>query len=170
MENEYIVHIVYGSQTGNSEEIAHQLYKRIIENKYSHIVSVDCKVLNEWKETFISQWNEEGAILIVICSTTGNGDAPGNASHFWRKFKKRTLPKETLKNTQFAVVGLGDSNYDKFCHMGKQLNRRFIELSSKQIHDLVCVDEVMGLEEQIEPCLDKLIEILQNMCILDSSA
>jgi len=163
MENKYIVHIVYGSQTGNSEEIAHQLYERILTNTYSHIASVDCKVLNEWTETFTTQWSEEGAILIVICSTTGNGDAPNNACHFWRKFKKRTLPKETLKNTQFAVVGLGDSNYDKFCNMGKQLNRRFTELSSKQVHELVCIDEVMGLEEQIEPCLDNLIETIQNL-------
>ena len=153
-----VVHVVYGSQTGNSEEIARTLLQKIqdaIAGSGSTCI-VDCKPLNEWTTTY-TQWNSERALVLVVCSTTGNGDAPVNACHFWRQFKKRSQPKDTLDNTRFAVMGLGDSNYDKFCNMGKQLNRRFGEMSSVPFRELCCVDEALGLEEQVDVYLEEIV-------------
>lgn len=157
MSHNRVVHVVYGSQTGNSEEIAHTLLQKIQDAiAGSSTCIVDCKPLNEWTTTY-TQWNTERALVLVVCSTTGNGDAPVNACHFWRQFKKRSQPKDTLENTLFAVMGLGDSNYDKFCNMGKQLNRRFGEMSSVPFRELCCVDEALGLEEQVDVYLEELV-------------
>lgn len=55
-----------------------------------------------------------GHHIIIVCSTTGNGEAPENAGKFWRYVKRRTQPKDMLAGLHFTVLGLGDTNYDKF--------------------------------------------------------
>ncbi len=48
------------------------------------------------------------------------------------------------------MLGLGDTNYDKFCHMGKVIDKRFEELGGKRMLELHCADEATGLEETVE--------------------
>lgn len=52
--------------------------------------------------------------VVVVVSTTGDGDAPSNAEDFCRHLRKRTQPKALLAGKRFAILGLGDTNYDKF--------------------------------------------------------
>jgi sulfite reductase alpha subunit-like flavoprotein len=95
--------------------------------------------------------------VYVVCSTTGNGDAPESACHFWRKIKNQKQPKDLLTNISFGVLGLGDTNYDKFCQMGKNLDKRFHDLGGKRIIDLHCADEVSEFEETVQFFLEKTI-------------
>ena len=82
-----LIYILYGSQTGNAQEIAKSIYSLLLDNGFP------CKYLslNESieKETFLFLDKDCSSHLIIICSTTGNGDAPENATHFWRKIKNR---------------------------------------------------------------------------------
>ena len=59
-------------------------------------------------------------------------------------------PKDTFEGVPFAVLGLGDTNYDKFCYMGKCIDKRLNELGGKRLIELYCGDEGTGLEETIE--------------------
>ena len=77
-------------------------------------------------------------VLIIICSTTGNGDAPENASRFVRYIKKpppstltSTLPhpNKPLENVAYAVLGLGDTNYDQFCNSAKVIDKEYVQYS-----------------------------------------
>lgn len=53
------------------------------------------------------------SILIVIVSTTGQGDLPNNARLFWKGLLRRKLPPKYLDGVQFTTFGLGDSSYPK---------------------------------------------------------
>lgn len=56
------------------------------------------------------------SILIVITSSTGDGDPPDNAIKFWREIRKM---EGCLNHLDYALLGLGDTNYTNFCGFRK---------------------------------------------------
>jgi sulfite reductase alpha subunit-like flavoprotein len=148
-----LVRILYGSQTGNSESIAKILNEEII-NKTS--ISCTYDTLNNAKN--LSFKNVK--YLIVICSTTGNGDMPDNSITWWRQFKQRTTNKHTFEGINFLVLALGNSNYTKFCYCGKTIDKRLAELSGNRIMELTCVDDATDMEESVEIWINKVIDIM----------
>lgn len=152
MQNE--IYILYGSQTGNAEEISKEIYQLLVEKDLNcKHGSLNATLVNNG---FRFLTDSSFSTVIMVCSTTGNGDAPESANHFWRKLKNRALPKDLLHGIQYAVLGLGDTNYDKFCQMGKNLDRRFEELRGTRIIDLHCADEATGLEETVDEFIEEL--------------
>jgi sulfite reductase alpha subunit-like flavoprotein len=146
--------ILYGSQTGNAESISKILYEEII-NKTS--LSCTYNTLN----SAIDISFENVKYLIVICSTTGNGDMPENSINWWRQFKQRTTNKHTFEGINFMVLALGNSNYSKFCYCGKTIDKRLAELSGKRIMELTCVDDATDMEESVENWIHKVIDVIQ---------
>ena len=140
---EYV--ILYGSQTGNCEQIAKELLSILEEQEPS--IHIECMTLNDFISTFPDDTIPKN--IFIICSTTGNGDPPENASLFWMKIKKRTLPDTYFQNTHYFVVGLGDTNYDRYCHMGKNIDRRMKELGSVTLGNIILIDEVRDIEDQV---------------------
>lgn len=63
----------------------------------------------------------------------------------------------------YTVLALGDTNYDKFCHMGKSIDKRLSELGGVRFMDLCCVDEATGLEESVEPWKASMPATLQRL-------
>jgi sulfite reductase alpha subunit-like flavoprotein len=156
-----IIYILYGSQTGNAQDISEDIYTRLSNN-----ISYECihMSLNSTIEnntfTFIN--NEVRTNIIIVCSTTGNGDAPETANFFWRKLKNRNLSNNLLNGIEYAVLGLGDTNYDKFCYMGKSLDKRFNELGAKRFMELHCADEATGMEESVSLFIEKVMEYFEK--------
>jgi methionine synthase reductase len=163
-----IIYILYGSQTGNAKEISEDIYTRLSNN-----ISYECiyMSLNDSIENntfnFINNNNnnthEETKInIIIVCSTTGNGDAPETANFFWRKFKNRNQPNNLLNGIEYTVLGLGDTNYDKFCNMGKNIDKRFNELGAKRFMELHCADEAVGMEDSVNLFIEKVMEYFEK--------
>jgi sulfite reductase alpha subunit-like flavoprotein len=79
-------YILYGSQTGNSECIAQKFHE--------HCVTLDlpstCMHLNAAK-SLTGSLASDALAMIVVCSTTGNGDCPENAEAWWRSVKLRSM-------------------------------------------------------------------------------
>jgi len=122
-----------------------------------YYLECSCLCLNDAKKISIK---DDAKFLIVVCSTTGNGDAPENADSWWRSIKLRSASKELFLNVPYSVLGLGDTNYDKFCHMGKSIDKRLSELGAKQEIELFCADEATNLEETVEKWKKAIIPIL----------
>ncbi|XP_039288461.1 NADPH-dependent diflavin oxidoreductase 1 isoform X2 [Nilaparvata lugens] len=97
-------------------------------------------------------------LVIFVCSTTGQGDQPDNMKNFWRFLLRKSLPSDSLQNSKFAVLGLGDSSYVKFNFVAKKLHRRLISLGGESLCDVGLADEQhdLGADAVVDPWLESL--------------
>ncbi|GKY91324.1 hypothetical protein MPSEU_000104600 [Mayamaea pseudoterrestris] len=151
--------ILYGSATGNAEHIAKDLA--------SQVPGSICCPMDDFKKKAMPTWETKPAdgskhAVLFLTSTTGNGDAPENASRFVRFLKRKTSSPTTFENCVYAVLALGDSNYDKFCQAGKDVDRRAHELGGTRVRPLACADEGTGLEDVVEPWTHSILQDISN--------
>ena len=45
--------------------------------------------------------------MVVVVSTTGEGEPPETVGKFWRKLKKKTVPKTHLSGLHYGLLGEG---------------------------------------------------------------
>lgn len=140
--------ILVGSQTGNSEALAALAQQTASSRGLKTVV----KKMGDYK---LPQLKNE-KFLMVIVSTHGEGVPPDNAKEFYDFLHSKRAP--ALKNTQFSVLGLGDSSYEFFCKMGKDFDKRLEELGASRYHPRVdCdVDYDNAAEAWIKGALDVL--------------
>lgn len=76
-------------------------------------------------------------ILIVVSSTTGQGEVPSPLLPWFMDMQDQfpLLPK-----LRFAVVGLGDSSYEHFCGGSEQIENLLLELQAQPICDRFKID------------------------------
>lgn len=61
------------------------------------------------------------------------------------------------------MLGLGDTNYDKFCYMGKAIDKRLNELGGTRVLELACADEGTGsMEETVEAWKSQVFEVAKS--------
>ena len=115
--------ILFGTQSGNSEDLASQLAK----SAESH--NLTAKV-QDMEETSLEQMAQSERILI-ICSTWGEGDMPDAAEALWDSISAESAPR--MENTHFSVCALGDTSYEFFCQSGIDWDNRLEELGAKRV-------------------------------------
>ncbi|MGR6860244.1 FMN-binding protein MioC [uncultured Aliivibrio sp.] len=80
---------------------------------------------------------DNNSLWILVVSTHGAGDYPDNIKPFIQQLQDKN--KDT-SNVQFAVVAIGDSNYDTFCAAGKSLQKTLIKLGATEKYPLLEID------------------------------
>ncbi|KAI9812710.1 MAG: NAPDH-dependent diflavin reductase [Pycnora praestabilis] len=125
--------ILYGSETGNAQDIAEEL-GRIAERlrfltRVSDLDAIDNVELSDF------------TVVVIAISTTGQGDLPFNARKFWKGLLRKRLPQDYLCEVDFTTFGLGDSSYPKFNWAARKLHKRIVQLGAHEIYPRGEADE-----------------------------
>lgn len=140
--------ILYGSQTGNAEELAEQL----ADKAKSHGIQASVVDMAAYKP---KQLKKE-QYLAVLSSTHGEGDPPDNALDFYEFLQGRKAPK--LAELQYSVLSLGDSSYEFFCQTGKDFDSRLTELGAEAMVPRVDCD--VDYDDAAEAWINDLVNAL----------
>ena len=156
------LYILYGSATGNSEHIAKEIASRAQGG--NDVICAPLDTFRRYQEDWKCKPTQNGVYhgLIVVCSTTGNGDAPENADRLIRFVKRKTTPTSTFENVKYAVLALGDTNYDQFCATGKILDKHIGMLGGHRCKPITCADEALGLEDVVEPFKTSILDEMKK--------
>ena len=137
--------ILYGSQSGNCEELANQAGKISSQKGLNPMVkAMDEIEINE----LLNQQR-----IIVCCSTWGDGEQPDNAEDLWEAANSGTIEK--LEGVNFSVLALGDTSYDLFCESGKEWDKWFDSKGANRVHERVDCD--VDYEEPAEAWMAMVI-------------
>lgn len=145
------VNVLFGSQTGNAEALAHACATQLQSEGWQVALSA--------MDDFNTANLPEQQYLIAVTSTFGDGDAPDNAQNFWHFMHSVAAPQ--LQHLKFAVLALGDSNYDQFCGYGKKLDARLLELGAE--HLLARVDCDSDYQAVFDHWLENLSTIFSEL-------
>lgn len=66
-------------------------------------------------------------------STTGSGVEPRAMTPMWNMLLSASLPPDLFEDLSFAVFGLGDTSYEKFCWPAKMLSKRLRSLGAVEV-------------------------------------
>ncbi|TRY71240.1 hypothetical protein DNTS_014985, partial [Danionella cerebrum] len=138
--------VLYATETGKSQNFAKKL--NVIMN-----CAFNSKVL--CMEDYDFSELEKETLLIIITSTFGSGNSPGNGE----SFKKQLFRLKILKNpVRFCVFGLGSRMYPHFCAFAHALDAQFAALGGIRVSATGEGDELNGQDEAFSAWAQKALK------------
>lgn len=127
--------VLYGSDTGNAEGVAKnfqfELKRRGMKAK--------CMAFNELDPSDLAEHSK----ILCIMATAGQGDMPKSAVKFWEQMETfvETAPNDFLKDSSFAVMGLGDASYVFFNEAAIKIDKALEQLGATRLQDVGMGDD-----------------------------
>uniref|UniRef100_A0A8C8RTC3 Nitric oxide synthase n=1 Tax=Pelusios castaneus TaxID=367368 RepID=A0A8C8RTC3_9SAUR len=127
--------VIYATETGKSETLANNLCAL-----FNCAFSTKVLCMDDYKLSDL----EKETLLLVVTSTFGNGDSPGNG----KKLKNSLFTMNQLnKKFRYAVFGLGSTMYPEFCAFAHAIDQKLAQLGASQLTPTGEGDELNGQEE-----------------------
>lgn len=117
------VTVVYGTHSGTSRGLGERLAQRLTA------AGANVRLLRA--SDYPTRELAKEKTLVLIVATHGDGDPADDTRALYEFVLGRRAPK--LPGLKFAVLGLGDSSYPKFCHVARQLDERLAELGAQRL-------------------------------------
>ena len=128
--NENEILIIFGTETGNAEELSEVAAKMASDHDLiGNVMDMDdvtTDILLKTKK------------LMVICSTWGDGEQPVNAEDLYESTNE--LNEGALSELYFSVLALGDTAFDLFCESGKEWDKVLDEKGASRVIDRIDCD------------------------------
>lgn len=159
------IKILYGSETGNAQEYAVFLSKRL----YNLGLRSTLSALDDFP---LKELVTKTQYLIIVCSTTGQGEVPRNGRRFLNFILKKRLPDDLLNHIKLSTLGIGDSSYPKFNFAIRKIHTRLTQIGCLQLCERCEADEMSpeGVDAYYSEWEKRLIEALKNEFSLNNVA
>ncbi|GAA0137176.1 assimilatory sulfite reductase (NADPH) flavoprotein subunit [Paenibacillus sp. YSY-4.3] len=145
------VTVLYGSQTGNSHNLAGKLSKKLEEQSFQ----VTLASMSDFKPNTLKKIEN----LFIVVSTHGEGEPPDSAIAFYEFLHSKRAPK--LEGLRYSVLALGDTSYEFFCQTGKDFDKRLEELGGERISPRVDCD--VDFDESATEWIGNVLEALGKL-------
>lgn len=117
------VTILSASQTGNARKVAETLLAKLTEQGVNATLTASA----DYKTKLLA----DEQIVLLVTSTQGEGEPPEEAVSLHKFLHGKKAPK--LDGLQFAVLGLGDSSYPKFCGAAVEFDAKLADLGATRL-------------------------------------
>lgn len=137
--------ILYVTETGNSKFVAGEIAKKL----KSSGATIKLKSSQQYRLNDFAKEKD----VIIIASTHGEGEIPESGKKFFDHINQNEL---NLKDLNYFVIALGDTNYPLFCQAGKDIDSRLEKLGAKRVADRVDLD--LDFEDHIATLQDNSLK------------
>jgi len=175
-----VITIVYGSQSGTGESFANDLGNDVRKLGFKpNLVDaeVDDKESNEVQDMLAKANKDESgkSKTLFIISTYGEGEPTDNTIALVKLLRERTgvesmsrdsvetkLDPDWLSGMEYAVFGLGSTEYEHFNSNSKFFDKSLEKAGGKRIMDLVLGDDAKDIEEDFTAWKEKILPVLRS--------
>lgn len=141
--------ILCGSVFGSAQSLAELVKAKLLTQSHTVTFNIPCSTADI----------KNADAVLVITSTTGQGDLPGSIEAFYFDAQS-TMP--LIYGKPFGVIALGDSSYPTYCGAGIKMQELFFELQGQEPLPMIKIDAIETLEPEtlalpwLEEWLEKL--------------
>jgi sulfite reductase alpha subunit-like flavoprotein/nitric oxide synthase oxygenase domain/subunit/hemoglobin-like flavoprotein len=140
--------ILYASETGTAEGLARKAARQL-QRYRPKVMALDDYNTDALKSE---------KLLLIVTSTFGNGEIPGNGKKFLQWLKKQ--PSGSLNGLNYSVLGIGSTVYEYFCAAGISLDKALAKAGANRIVPLHKGDEIKGQADTFKQWLGLVSRVL----------
>ncbi|KAF7456279.1 putative pyruvate:ferredoxin oxidoreductase/NADPH-cytochrome P450 [Cryptosporidium felis] len=133
------LHVLYGTETGNSEEVARYIQGHLESRGFlSTALNLDDLEVDELLNP------EKFSTVVFVTSTSGQGEFPGSSRLIYDSLLEKHLSDKEdkfLSFMKFGVFGLGDSNYVFFNEAAKKWDALLRDCGATRIGEVGMGDD-----------------------------
>jgi MioC protein len=125
------IEIIIGSTLGSAEYVAEHMAEQLQAQQHKTTLHYKADL------TSLLDNQQPDTIWLFVSSTHGAGQVPDNLQPFIEQFIQKQPQISTLR---YAVIALGDRNYDTFCAAGQLIDQLMEGSAAQKIGDRLEID------------------------------